>query len=73
MKCTILHESKGRMRVRMAQKHMSLSQADILEAYLKGTDGVTDVKVHDLTCDAVIFYKNDRAEIISALASLGYD
>ena len=73
MKCTILHESKGRMRVRMAQKHMSLSQADILEAYLKGTDGVTDVKVHDLTCDAVIFYKNDRAEIISALASFGYD
>ena len=52
---------------------MSLSQADILEAYLKGTDGVTDVKVHDLTCDAVIFYKNDRAEIISALASFGYD
>lgn len=73
MKCTILHESKGRMRVRMAQKHMSLSQADILEAYLKGTDGVTDVKVHDLTCDAVIFYKNDRAVIISALASFGYD
>lgn len=73
MKCTILHESKGRIRVRMAQKHMSLSQADILEAYLKGTSGVTDVKVHDLTCDAVIFYKNDRAEIISALASFGYD
>lgn len=73
MKCTILHESKGRMRVRMAQKHMSLSQADLLEAYLKGMDGVTDVNVHDLTCDAVIFYKNDRADVISALASFSYE
>lgn len=73
MKCTILHESKGRIRVRMAQKHMSLSQADILEAYLKGTAGVTDVKVYDLTCDAVILYKKDRADIISALASFSYE
>lgn len=75
MKCTILHESKGRIRVRMAQKHMSLSQADILEAYLKRTDGVVDAKVHDLTCDAVIFYKkaSDRADIISALASFSYE
>lgn len=58
----------------MAQKHMSLSQADILEAYLKRTDGVVDVQVHDLTCDAVIFYKktSDRVDIISALASFSY-
>ena len=75
MKCSILHESSGRLRVRMAQKHMSLSQADILEAYLKRTSGVIDVKVHDLTCDAVIFYKkkSDRADIISALASFSYE
>lgn len=75
MKCSILHESSGRIRVRMAQKHMSLSQADILEAYLKRTNGVADVKVHDLTCDAVIFYKkkSDKADIISALASFSYE
>ena len=75
MKCTVLHESKGRIRVRMAQKHMSISQADILEVYLKRTDGVVDAKVYDLTCDAVIFYKekSDRADIISALASFSYE
>ena len=75
MKCTVLHESKGRIRVRMAQKHMSILQADILEIYLKRTDGVVDAKVYDLTCDAVIFYKekSDRADIISALASFSYE
>lgn len=75
MKCTVLHESKGRIRVRMAQKHMSILQADILEVYLKRTDGVVDAKVYDLTCDAVIFYKekSDRADIISALASFSYE
>jgi len=59
----------------MAQKHMSISQADILEVYLKRTDGVVDAKVYDLTCDAVIFYKekSDRADIISALASFSYE
>ena len=35
MKCTILHETPGRMRVRMAQPRMTLLQADILEAYLR--------------------------------------
>ena len=54
---------------------MSILQADILEVYLKRTDGVVDAKVYDLTCDAVIFYKkkSDRADIISALASFSYE
>ena len=34
MKCTILHETRGRMRVHTMQGAMSLQQADILEAYL---------------------------------------
>ena len=34
MKCTILHETRGRMRVRTMQGAMSLRQADILETYL---------------------------------------
>ncbi len=35
MKCKILHESPGRMRIRTLCGAMSLRQADILEAYLK--------------------------------------
>lgn len=35
MKCTILHETRGRMRVRTMQGAMSLRQADILEDIFK--------------------------------------
>lgn len=37
MKCTILHETQGRMRVHAMQGAMSLQQADILEVYLNQT------------------------------------
>lgn len=73
MKCRILHESRGRIRVRLAQKNMSLKQADLLEAYLKASSGVTDAKVYDRTCDAVIYYNGERADIILALSSFSYD
>lgn len=56
MKCKILHESKGRLRIHAVQGRMTLAQADILEAYLLQLPCVTDAKVYDRTCDAVIFY-----------------
>ena len=54
MKCTILHETRGRMRVRTMQGAMSLRQADILETYLRKIQGVTKATVYDRTGDAVI-------------------
>ena len=36
MRATIVHESRGRMRLRLRQKNMTLRQADLLEAWLKG-------------------------------------
>ena len=54
MKCTILHETRGRMRVHTMQGAMSLQQADILEAYLNRVSGVTKATVYDRTGDAVI-------------------
>lgn len=73
MKCTILHETPGRMRVRMAQPCMTLLQADILEAYLRAVAGVDDVKVYDRTCDAVIVYSARRGEITAALSRFSYE
>ena len=73
MKCTILHETPGRMRVRMAQPRMTLLQADILEAYLRAVVGVDDVKVYDRTCDAVIVYSARRGEITAALSRFSYE
>ena len=54
MKCNILHETPGRMRVHLALRRMSLREADLLEYDLKGVAGVVSVKVFDRTQDAVI-------------------
>lgn len=73
MKCKILHELPGRMRVHAVQPRMTLSQADILEAYLRAVDSVTEAKVYDRTCDAVIVYTAPRADIVAALAAFSYE
>lgn len=73
MKCRIIHESAGRIRVRAVQYSMTLDQADILEYYLKSVDGVEDVKVYDRTCDAIIRYKCSRDSIIEALSVFSYE
>ena len=72
MKCKILHESPGRMRIRTLCGAMSLRQADILEAYLKKVDGVKSVKVYDRTGDAVICYAGSRDAVLHALAVFSY-
>ena len=72
MKCKILHESNGRMRLHAEQTRMTLRQADILEAYLRQVPGVTEVKIYDRTCDAVVLYRGARADLIRALAAFSY-
>lgn len=72
MKCKILHESKGRLRIHIPQGRMTLEQADILEAYLLQLSCVTDAKVYDRTCDAVIFYHGQRDAVLTALATFRY-
>ena len=59
MKCNILHETPGRMRVHLALRRMSLREADLLEYDLKGVAGVVSVKVFDRTQDAVITCAGD--------------
>ena len=73
MKCTILHDTAGRIRVHLEQPRMSLLQADILEAYLRNTPGVADVTVHDRTGNATILYTGQRAPIVAALAVFSYE
>ena len=73
MKCKILHESAGRLRIHAEQGRMTLRQADILEAYLRRVNGVTEVAVYDRTCDAVIHFHGAREEVVSALAAFSYE
>ena len=68
MKCKILHESSGRMRIHMCCGRMSLLQADRAEEYLKNTEGITDAVVYDRTQDVVICYTCKRADVIRLLA-----
>ena len=72
MKCTILHDLPGRLRVHLCCGRMSLSQADVLEYYLRAQDGVQDVKVYDRTQDAVVVYTGTRGDVIAALASFSF-
>ena len=72
----ILHELPGRLRVHLKQHGMTIDEADILEAYIKGISGVTEVKVYERTADAVIRFTADktiRDGVIRALAAFDYD
>ena len=73
MKCTILHEGSGRLRVHMAGSRMTLRQADILEAYLKKQAGTQSARVYDRTGDAVVCYTGSRESVLHALAVFSYE
>lgn len=72
MRCKILHESRGRLRVHMCVEHMTLFQADVLEYYLNGINGITSAQVMDRTADAVIFYTAPRGEVVKALSAFSF-
>lgn len=74
MNFKILHESKKRMRVRMAQKRMTIKEADMLQYYLEGFDFVRKVIVYERTCDVAIYYKdNKRESVIKRLKKFNYN
>ena len=72
MKCEILHETRGRMRVHLARPRMTLREADLLEYYMRAVPGVTSVKVFDRTRDAIITYAGSRADVTGALAAFSF-
>ena len=74
MNCKILHESNRRMRVRMAQKRMSVKEADLLQYYLEGFDFIRKAVVYERTCDVAIYYKdNTRDAVINKLKKFDYN
>ena len=72
MKCKILHETTGRLRVHLCCGRMTVSQADVLEYYLRAQDGVQAVKVYDRTQDAVVLYDAERGSVLRALAVFSF-
>ena len=69
MRATIEHESRGRMRLRLRQKNMTLRQADLLEAWLKGQPWAKDAVVHERTRCVILTYAGDRATVLSAIGN----
>ena len=73
MKCTILHEGKGRMRVHVENVRMTLHRADVLEAYLNHHDAIIHAAVYERTGDVVITYTGKRTAAIAILAGYKFD
>ena len=73
MKCTILHEGKGRMRVHVENVRMTLHRADVLEAYLNHHDAIVHAVVYERTGDVVITYTGRRSAAIAVLAGYKFD
>ena len=73
MKCTILHEGKGRMRVHVEKVRMTLHRADVLEAYLNHHDAIVHAAVYERTGDVVITYTGRRSAAIAILAGYKFD
>ena len=69
MQATIVHESRGRMRLRLRQKNISIRQADLLETWLKGQPWTREAVVHERTCCVIVTYTGDREAVLSALGA----
>ena len=73
MKFYIKHESRGRIRIHLAQKRMSSVQAETLLYYLQNQNQVSFAKVYDRTGDAVICYEGERAAVIRMIQLFHYE
>ena len=74
MKCRILHESTGRMRVHLYKHYITCGQADQLEQSLMTCPAIRQAKVDERTGNAVIRYKDGgRQAVLNALSSFDYE
>ena len=67
MNATILHESRGRIRLQLRQKQMTLAQADLLEAWIQGKSWCRQVTVHERTCCVILYYDGTRQAVLNEI------
>ncbi len=72
MRFQILHESKGRVRLRADQRVMSMDQADLLEAWALALPGVDQVTVHERLCTVTVLFQGERRELYRHLSRFSY-
>ena len=67
MNATILHECQGRIRLKLRQKKMTLTQADLLETWLEGKPWARQVTVHERTCCVILYYEGNRQTVLNEI------
>ena len=67
MNATILHESRGRIRLRLGQKRVTGAQADLLEAWLQGKPWTRQAAVHERTGCLLLYYDGARQTVLDEL------
>ena len=73
MKFAIKHEIKGRIRIHLAQKHMTYRQADILQCYLEKEENISKASVYVRTQDVAVVYTGSRDGLIRLLSRFSYE
>ena len=73
MNATILHESRGRIRVRLQQRRMTLEQADQLEAWLQSRGWAKRITVHERTCSVIAYYSGDRQTVLDDIRRFSWE
>ena len=71
----IVHEIKGRMRISLFEKRLTLKQADMLQYYLLSKKGILTAKIYERTADAAIEYRPDvvsRADVLAWLHGFSF-
>ncbi|MDO5142357.1 MAG: heavy metal translocating P-type ATPase [Eubacteriales bacterium] len=71
MKATILHESRGRMRLRLPRRP-SLRQADLLAAWLTARPWAQEIAVHERTGCVILRYRGARAAVLADLRAFSW-
>ena len=73
MRCRILHESRGRMRVHFMQGRMTPEQADLTQTWLETKEIIFKARTDERTGNTVIWYCPDaRGQVVALLASFCY-
>lgn len=73
MKFKIMHEIRGRIRVHLCLKSMSLREADILQYHLEKQDYILSVKIYERTQDAAICFRGSRSRVTEFLRGFSFD
>lgn len=68
MKATIIHESRGRLHLRLDVPRLAVADADRLELWLAGHPAISDVKIYERTAGVIIRYTGARQTVLEEIA-----